>query len=101
MVFNKCKTIFYTNRLCLGYRGGKVHRVCGCIGKRDQVSAMKWRAMDKYHVMQVSISNCGLLLVKNTISPNISYIKVRCINYQSTPLAFTLATNIVQLLHGT
>jgi hypothetical protein len=44
--------------------------------------------------------NRGLSLIKNTISPNISYIKVRCINYQSTPLAFTLATNIMQLLPG-
>uniref|UniRef100_A0A2K1Z0I2 Uncharacterized protein n=1 Tax=Populus trichocarpa TaxID=3694 RepID=A0A2K1Z0I2_POPTR len=42
--------------------------------------------------------NCKLSLLKNTISHSIPKIKVRCMNYQSIPLAFTLTTNTVQLL---
>lgn len=50
---------------------------------------------------RVSIySNHRLPLLKNTISPNIPEMKVRCMNYQPILLALTMTTNIVQLLSG-
>jgi len=39
--------------------------------------------------------NRWLLILENTISPNILEIKVKCVNYQPILSVLTLATNIV------